>query len=90
MKQWTREEPALTNARYSTHHTTIALQKITKARLDGSKAPGQCYDGFISELVQYWERYQMESTFCQPGRPIPQDAEKECSWKIVGSELQFP
>jgi hypothetical protein len=53
-----------------TSHTTIAVQKQTKKRLDNSRAPGQCYDGFISELVDYWERYRISSSLCGPGRPI--------------------
>ncbi len=35
--------------------TTIALRQETKARLDQLRAPGQCYDGFISQLVDLWE-----------------------------------
>lgn len=37
-------------------HTTIGLKKNTKARLDKSRATGQCYDGFLCELVGLWER----------------------------------
>ncbi len=36
-------------------HTTVGLKKATKARLDEHKAPGQCYDGFLSQLVDMWE-----------------------------------
>lgn len=60
----------------STFHTTIALRKDTKARLDSSRAPGQCYDGFINELVEYWERYKIGSSLCSPGKPIHQAAER--------------
>ena len=35
---------------------TIGLKKITKDRLDKNRAPGQCYDGFICQLVDLWER----------------------------------
>ena len=77
MEQGTREELKLTSDRQSTPHTTIALQKVTKARLDGSKAPGQCYDGFITELVDYWERYRIGSSLCGPGRSIRQDEDRE-------------
>lgn len=35
--------------------TTIALKKSTKARLDHSRAPGQCYDGFLIQLIELWE-----------------------------------
>jgi hypothetical protein len=51
-------------------HTTIAIQKNTKERLDANRAPGQCYDGFIGELVEYWARYRIGSSLCGPGRPV--------------------
>ena len=35
---------------------TIGLKTTTKARLDKNRAPGQCYDGFISQLIDLWER----------------------------------
>jgi hypothetical protein len=35
--------------------TTIALKISAKDRLDVSRAPGQCYDGFISQLMDLWE-----------------------------------
>ena len=38
--------------------TTVALRIATKARLDVNRAPGQCYDGFIWQLVDLWERSQ--------------------------------
>jgi hypothetical protein len=52
--------------------TTIAIQKITKTRLNDSKAPGQCYDVFINELIEYWARYKISSSLCGPGRPLRQ------------------
>jgi hypothetical protein len=36
--------------------TTIGLKMTTKDKLDNSRAPGQCYDGFICQLVDLWER----------------------------------
>ncbi len=36
-------------------HTTIGLRKVTKRRLDGARAPGQAYDGFICQLMDLWE-----------------------------------
>jgi hypothetical protein len=45
-------------------HTTIALQKDTKEKIDKIRAPGQCYDGIINELVEYWERYRIGSSLC--------------------------
>ena len=45
--------------------TTIALKIETKKRLDICRAPGQCYDGFISQMLNNWEqdadRYYMRS-----------------------------
>jgi len=35
--------------------TTIAIWKSTKDRLDRNRAPGQCYNGFISQLLSLWE-----------------------------------
>ncbi len=36
--------------------TTIGLKIATKKRLDKNRAPGQCYDGFIFQLIDHWER----------------------------------
>lgn len=36
--------------------TTIGLRTATKRKLDDNRAPGQCYDGFICQLVDLWER----------------------------------
>jgi len=38
-----------------TKRTTIGLRKSTKAELDRYRAPGQCYDGFICQMVELWE-----------------------------------
>jgi len=35
--------------------TTIGLKMATKDKLDSNRAPGQCYDGFICQLVDLWE-----------------------------------
>lgn len=35
--------------------TTIGLKKATKHKLDNNRAPGQCYDGFLCQLVDMWE-----------------------------------
>ncbi len=37
------------------YRTTIGIKASTKAKLDKYKAPGQCYDGFIYQLVNLWE-----------------------------------
>ncbi len=34
---------------------TIGIKKSTKGKLDKNRAPGQCYDGFIRQLVDLWE-----------------------------------
>jgi hypothetical protein len=36
--------------------TTIALKVETKKRLDDRRAPGQSYDGFISQILSSWEQ----------------------------------
>lgn len=40
----------------SENRTTIGLKLTTKNKLDENRAPGQCYDGFIRQLVELWER----------------------------------
>ena len=40
----------------SKQRTTIGLKKTTKAKLDDNRAPGQCYDGFVRQMVELWER----------------------------------
>ncbi len=57
-------------------YTTIALQQETKRKLDSNRAPGQCYDGFINDLVGYWERYRIGSSLCGPSKPIRQTMER--------------
>jgi hypothetical protein len=76
MEQRIREKSKLTGVQQDNLHTTIALQKVTKEKMDSSKAPGQCYDGFINELVEYWERYRIGSSLCGPGKPINQTTER--------------
>jgi hypothetical protein len=36
--------------------TTVSVSKATKARMDKWRATGQCYDGFLCELVNLWEK----------------------------------
>ena len=43
--------------------TTIAIRKSTKDKLDKNRAPGQCYNGFICQLVDLWERSGEEKIF---------------------------
>ncbi len=40
----------------SIKRTTIGLKANTKGKLDKNRAPGQCYDGFINQLVDLWEK----------------------------------
>jgi len=35
--------------------STIGLKMSTKEKLDKSRAPGQCYDGFLCQLVDMWD-----------------------------------
>ncbi len=46
----TIENNALPNAR-----VTIGLTKAMKDKLDKNRAPGQCYGGFICQLIDLWE-----------------------------------
>jgi len=36
--------------------TTIGIKLTTKAKLDRNRAPSQCYNGFICQLVDLWEK----------------------------------
>ena len=36
--------------------TTIGLKESTKMMLNENRAPGQCYDGFLRQLVDLWEK----------------------------------
>jgi len=38
------------------HRSSIGLKKDTKERLDLNRAPGQCYDGFVYQLVDLWKK----------------------------------
>ena len=54
-----RKETAVTqqvNKELNRIHATIGVKKVTKDRLDKNRAPGQCYDGFLCQLVDLWER----------------------------------
>ena len=35
--------------------TTIGLKRTTKSKLDSNRAPGQCYDGFLCQMMELWE-----------------------------------
>ncbi len=36
--------------------TTVSVSKTTKDRLDKWRAAGQCYDGFLCQMVDIWEK----------------------------------
>ena len=38
------------------NRSTIGLKVSTKEKMDRCRAPGQCYDGFIQQVVDYWEK----------------------------------
>jgi hypothetical protein len=68
MDKTERKFDGLSDIRRCNVHTTIALHKATKMKLDASRAPGQCYNGFLCQLINLWEqsnkgngRYGMES-----------------------------
>jgi len=46
---------------FNNHRTTIGLKKDTKDKLDKNRAPGQCYDGFICQLVDLWKKVRKAS-----------------------------
>jgi hypothetical protein len=35
--------------------TSISITEKIKCRLDENRSPGQCYNGFICQLVDLWE-----------------------------------
>ena len=45
------------------NNTTIAIWKSTKEKLDKNRAPGQCYNGFICQLVDIWEKTGEEKLY---------------------------
>jgi hypothetical protein len=52
----------LGNIRKSTSkRTTVGVKASTKAKLDQNRAPGQCYDGFINQLLDLWETTKIEA-----------------------------
>jgi len=38
------------------HRSTIGLRKSTKEKLDKLRAPGQCYDGLLRQIIDKWEK----------------------------------
>jgi len=35
--------------------TSIAVKSSTKTRLGANRMPGQCYDGFLCQMLDLWE-----------------------------------
>lgn len=48
-------EEKSTSSAFFTKRTTIGIKQTTKGKLDRNRAPGQCYDGFLCQLVDMWE-----------------------------------
>ncbi len=46
---------ANTSKKTTEARTTVGVRQSTKDRLDKNRAPGQCYDGFLCQLVELWE-----------------------------------
>jgi hypothetical protein len=40
----------------SISRTTVSVRMETKAKMDKWRASGQCYDGFLCQLVKLWEK----------------------------------
>jgi len=57
----------LENDRARGQTTTIAIWKSTKDGLDRNRAPGQCYNGFICQLIDLWEKTGEEKIFNRAG-----------------------
>ena len=51
----------------STPRTTIGLKSATKDKLDRNRAPGQCYDGFLCQMVELWELTHSSDKGLMPG-----------------------
>ena len=49
-------EDIIAGERDGAARTTVGIKFSTKERLDSNKAPGQCYEGFICQLVDLWEK----------------------------------
>jgi hypothetical protein len=56
------------NNKTSEARTTVGVKQNTKDRLDKNRAPGQCYDGFLCQMVDLWEETNSAS---RNGKKIP-------------------
>jgi hypothetical protein len=57
-----RGEKLSNNRKSGEARTTIGIRQSVKDRLDGNRAPGQCYDGFLCQLVDLWEANHGDGT----------------------------
>jgi hypothetical protein len=47
--------------------TTVSVSHKTKSRLDIWRATGQCYDGFLCQLIGLWEKtHQVNESYKLP------------------------
>jgi hypothetical protein len=76
MEQKIKNQSESTGSHSYARNISITIRKDTKERLNGIRIPGQCYDGFIGELIDYWERYKIGSSLCGPGKPIHHDMKR--------------
>ena len=44
----------------SKQRTTIGVTRSTKELLNKGRAPGQCYDGFLYQMVSLWNKQRRE------------------------------
>jgi hypothetical protein len=56
--------------------TTIGIKRTTKGRLDRSRAPGQCYDGFLCQLISLWEETHNAKAVYEKRAPEPSGSRK--------------
>ncbi|MDD2251973.1 MAG: hypothetical protein PHQ10_03285 [Dehalococcoidales bacterium] len=54
------------NAKRAPNRATLGIKLSTKNKLDKNRAPGQCYDGFICQMIELWEEVN-GSRFNKPG-----------------------
>ena len=45
---------------HKTARTTIGIKLSTKSQLNSRRAPGQCYDGFLCQLMNTWDAAHQE------------------------------
>ena len=55
-----RAKKLTTETNHREARTTVGLKQSTKEKLDRNRAPGQCYDGFICQMVDLWEKARSE------------------------------